>query len=244
MQPAFGRLAVFSKGVHMRKRIGVLLGLFLSTCLASSAQAQTNGYWRNSQPAVGATTDAEVLPFSNLRADRIELFGETGYLRGADAHATFAGGDQSPHSTSSHWLGGAGFGYNIGPYFNLNFDGLANSERVTQTASNGISSISNKENYYTGKFMFNVEYYPFKFCITPILTGGVGAIHIWNNDIFDNDLYHAETDLAYDAGAGLRWDITHNTFAKLIYKATWSKYHNFDDRQRYDGLFFSIGWKF
>jgi hypothetical protein len=223
----------------MRNRIGVLLGLFLSTCLAASAQAQTNGYSQNTQTYTYTAT--QVTPFDNLRADRIELFGEAGYMRGADAHATFVG-DQNTFSTSSHWLGGAGFAYNIGPYFNLNFDGLANAEQVTYT--NDISSISRKQNVYTGKFMFNVEYYPFKFCITPILTGGVGVIHTWNNDIFDNDMYLSETDLAYDAGAGLRWDITHNTFAKLIYKATWSKYHNFDDRQRYDGLYFSIGWKF
>jgi opacity protein-like surface antigen len=194
-------------------------------------------------PASSTYTAPEVLPFSNLRADRIELFAEAGYMRGADAHATIDG-DQQTLSTSSHWLGGAGFGYNIGPYFNLNFDGLANSERLTDTVSNGVSTASSKENVYSGKFMFNVEYYPFKACITPILTGGVGVIYTWNNDIFDNDMYLSETDLAYDAGAGLRWDITRNMFAKVIYKATWSKFHNFDDRQLYDGLFFSIGWKF
>jgi opacity protein-like surface antigen len=72
----------------------------------------------------------------------------------------------------------------------------------------------------------------------------VGAIHTWTDTPFISNRVISETDFAYDAGAGLRWDITNNMFAKLIAKATWTRYHDFNDRERYEGVFFSIGWKF
>jgi opacity protein-like surface antigen len=225
----------------MRKRIGILFAVLVCTCLATSAQAQQDGYWRNTQPIPGTYTAAPQPPMDNLRADRAEIFGEAGYEKGDSSTLTLSNNELETLHTGTQWMGGGGFGYNIGPYINLNFDGLVGAQRQRFTFPDGSNSTLNATD---GKFMFNVEYYPFKWRITPIITGGVGAIHSWTDTINTDGRVLSETDFAYDAGAGLRWDITDNLFAKVIAKATWTRYHYFNDRERYEGVFFSIGWKF
>jgi opacity protein-like surface antigen len=238
----FWRRNPFSKGVGMRNRIGFFFAFLLIAGLANSAQAQQDAY----SGAVQATSGNYTLlqpPPDNSRANKSEIFGEVGYSLGDSTTDNVNGVPQDLKVTPSY-LGGIGLGHNLGSYLNVNIDALFGPERITGRSTGPGNPVVFHENDVLGsRYMFNVEFYPFKTRITPVLTGGVGAMRIFKDNVAPN-VELTEWDLAYNAGAGLRWDLKDSVSLKLIYKVTWTHFHELDENMALQGLFLTFAWRF
>src|SRR5262245_35867351 len=77
----------------------------------------------------------------------------------------------------------------------------------------------------------NVEYNFLRGRISPLLRAGVGF-----HNSSDIDLYagvtHAETDLAWNVGVGLRWNLTDHFILKLMGGLSWTELKDSDDLAR------------
>ncbi len=226
----------------MRNRIVVLFVFSIVAAVAGSAQAQDNEYWRAPAPGTTGYTQLQSPP-DNTRANKSEIFGEVGYQQSDSTSTTFDGLFEDLKVKPSY-LGGIGLGHNFGSYLNANIDATFGPEQITGTVTGPGGSVPVTQNsILVSRYMFNVELYPLKTCITPLLTAGVGAIHTYRGDIAPNTDLN-EWDLAYDAGAGLRWDLKDSISLKLIYKVTWTHFHDFNDNQMFNGLFLTVAWRF
>lgn len=77
--------------------------------------------------------------------------------------------------------------------------------------------------------------------LVPQLSGGLGFMHVNggpHNVDFDG------TELAYNAGAGVRWDVKDWLFVSAIYRGIWTKLEPTDENICMDGFTFSVGLVF
>lgn len=133
------------------------------------------------------------------------------------------------------FVGGFGFGYNIIDYVNLNVDTFFGATDLT--GSSGNISVSGDTTLIG--FDINVDVNVLKSRLTPIVTAGIGFIN-FNGD-FEGFVFD-EIDFSYNVGAGVRWNFTNHFFAKLFYRATWTKIEDADDTLLFHGVTFVIGY--
>lgn len=91
------------------------------------------------------------------------------------------------------------------------------------------------------KYMLNLDLYLIDGPVTPLVTGGAGFLTT-TGILGGSD--RGETNFAYSAGAGVRWDIDKHLFTKLVYRATWSKFEGTAEAMLFHGVFLSAGWIF
>jgi opacity protein-like surface antigen len=135
--------------------------------------------------------------------------------------------------------GGLGFGININEYLNMNFDINFGSKDYKAT----YHSIVLKESVTIGAMNFNLDIYPLKTRFTPLVTAGIGFMS-FSGDVGDSTNSFSETDLSYNVGAGIRWDIIDHVFLKAIYKATWTNLKDSNSTLMFHGPALSIGFIF
>lgn len=130
------------------------------------------------------------------------------------------------------FIGGAGFGYNFNDHVNINADIWFGPSDIRITFEN--DEIANINLSLWG-MDFNIDYNILKKRITPLITGGIGFIYLYeygNKDTF-NLINDSETSLSYNLGAGLRWNISRDVAIKALYKNYWTE---FDDLERHNNL--------
>ena len=113
--------------------------------------------------------------------------------------------------------GGVGFGRNVNDYININATLLIGQATVDVDAG----SFSASDDATVVAPDINIDWNILDTDVTPFVTAGAGLMMFFSDD--------NETDLSYGAGAGLRWDISHDTFLKVWYRAKWFELDETDD---------------
>jgi opacity protein-like surface antigen len=135
-----------------------------------------------------------------------------------------------------------GLGVNLNDHFNLNFDASFFTNFDFKLSQNDV--LVNHSDVDSMSMNLNLDYNILKERITPLVSAGVGFIRFdgsWDNTLFGS---FSETDLTYNLGAGLRWDITDNIGFKAIYRNMWALIKDADDPARFDGISFSLMIRF
>ena len=112
---------------------------------------------------------------------------------------------------------GFGVGRNVNPYVNLNGTLLVAEAEVTAA----VGSFSESSDGTLIAPDFNIDWNIFDTDVTPFVTGGAGLMFFIGDE--------SDTEFSYGAGVGVRWDITHDTFMKVWYRARWFEVDEVDD---------------
>lgn len=215
--------------------------LFLAVCLMVAPYARADQNYLETPE----TRQLQAPPPSNTRDGRGDMFGVVSYSR-SDSATVNGGG--SVLLVSPNLDGGISVGYNVGEHFNLNVDAVAGPARYKDIfyVANASGSIVQRNGWLVRE-LINIELYPFKGPITPLVTGGIG----WTETIFDSPnlagmtpQHVHETDLTLAGGGGLRWDIGNHLSAKLLYRANWTQIKGFDDHLLFHTFYLMIGYRF
>ena len=148
---------------------------------------------------------------------------------------------------------GIGVGYNITDHFNVNSTFTYGTMRME---TKDFDDAGDEQHYFESRDShdiitgdLNLDYYLLADTFTPMLTGGIGFMNV-SGDFDDIDTDEVEdfdvegTNFTYNFGGGLRWDITERAMLKCVYKSTWTKLDNTDDRVRMDGWAINLGVMF
>ncbi len=111
-----------------------------------------------------------------------------------------------------------GYGYNITNNFNINANVNWSQKELRVLGYKDYVNLTGMD--------LNVDYNILNGHITPLLTAGVGFINF--SSVHSDEADTDDTYFSYNAGVGVRWDITKNLFTKLVYdaKATTIKHTN------------------
>lgn len=129
---------------------------------------------------------------------------------------------------------GAGGGYS-GDYFNVNMDVFFGYMGWSATGYD----ISMTNQYFTlTSVEINVDGF-LMYQISPLVTIGAGIMTFKNEEI---DI--TESNLSFNIGAGVRWDITPEIFIKGLYRSTWTKLEDTYTSLCFSGVSIFIGYIF
>lgn len=139
-------------------------------------------------------------------------------------------------------IGGAGFGYNVNDHININSDiwfGPSDINIIFPLAEFEVDVSLFGMN-------FNVDYNLLKKRFTPLVTGGIGFIYLYEYGSGDpaNFINDSETSFSYNLGAGFRWDIYHDLTVKAVYKYHWTEFDDFKDKIKLNGFYLAIAYLF
>lgn len=129
---------------------------------------------------------------------------------------------------------GAGGGYS-GDYFNVNMDMFFGYMGWSATGDD-ISMID--QNFTLTSVGINVDGF-LMYQISPLVTIGAGIITLKNEEI---DI--TESNLSFNMGAGVRWDIMEQIFVKGLYRLTWTKLEDTNKSLCFAGVSIFIGYIF
>lgn len=135
-------------------------------------------------------------------------------------------------------VGGLGLGHNFSDHLSVNSSLYFGSMDITA----GAFGMAAEGDTSLVSLNINIEYNISKNNLTPLFTGGAGFIKF--DGEYDNGPEIKETDLSYNLGAGLRWDIANKFLLKTIYKVTWVKLEDADESMLFNGVNFSAGYMF
>lgn len=132
---------------------------------------------------------------------------------------------------------GFGTGYNFNDNLNINFDMFFSSTDITGSTY-GIQ-ITGDSSVWGYDLNLDVNILKNKF--TPMITGGIGFIN-FSGDFEGHEF--DETDFSYNLGFGIRWDATDHFLIKGLYRSTWTKLEDTDEKITLDGVSVSFGYIF
>lgn len=129
---------------------------------------------------------------------------------------------------------GAGLGVNLNDNINLNFDAWTGGTDIK------LRGLGKADSDLVGVDV-NLDYNILRTEVTPVITGGIGFIR-FSGSLDDRSF--DETDFSYNLGGGVRWDLSRNFFLKGLYRFTWTKLDDTQNRILFDGFSFSVGYVF
>jgi len=130
---------------------------------------------------------------------------------------------------------GIGLGYDFTEKWNLNTDFLFGTINTTGAPEGAKEEIKLSPSLFI--WDVNLDYNFWKHRFSPLLTGGIGCFYFSGDD-------YDEADFSYNLGAGLRWDARDYLFIKAIYRLTWTKMVDTEDRILLDGISLGIGYMY
>jgi opacity protein-like surface antigen len=166
------------------------------------------------------------------------------------------GTHDSVMSFDDAYLYGLGFGYGLNDHFNLN--GEMNWGNMDYRMNWGPYELKGTGSLFTSRL--NLDYNIMKTRLTPVVTGGIGY------DYFDSGIpkgspeyvcwwdpwwgyvcngyveTHHTSEFTWNAGVGLRYDMTSGLFLKLLYDVTWMKV-GAAGTQAFPEYQLQLGWK-
>ena len=175
------------------------------------------------------------------RNGKSELFGTIQTLGSEDVDYLFP--DRLPITLDldSTAVYGIGYGYNFTDHWNLNTDLLFGS--TDADIKIGGTTVGDEDMDYV-LWNVNLDYNILKNRLTPLVTGGIGLMDFNINTKATGLGEVQESNVSFNLGAGVRWDVKDNMLLKLIYKATWTELNHADNDQRFDGVSFSVAYMF
>jgi len=169
------------------------------------------------------------------RAGRMEVFLEGSLYTKGSSDSDIAGTSGSLDLASSG-TGGLGLGVNFGPYVNLNGDFSGGPAKIT--VNQGFPSRTFDDvTLLSG--VGHLDIYPINGPLTPVISGGAGIVHTHSSE---GDT--GETDLTYDVGGGVRWDINKQFMLKALYRARWISFKDTQNDMLQHTFWLQAGFKF
>jgi opacity protein-like surface antigen len=200
-------------------------------------------------------------PFS--RQQRTEVYGIGQYLHSEDINFNGPTGVNVPLKMDDTGLGGFGIAYHFNDYLGIHVDfmfGGATFHGTVPLEQGGNFNVNQDAFIQTGRL--NLDYNIINRRLTPFVTAGIGYQYIetelknlppvgycwwdpwWGYVCGTGQPYAWQTDFTWNAGGGVRWNITDNLMVKAMVGATWLEYSGTHGvTTQIEGIF-SIGWSF
>jgi opacity protein-like surface antigen len=196
------------------------------------------------------------------RQGRTEVYGIGQYLHSDDINFNGPFGTVKTKMDDTG-LGGFGIAYHFTDFISVHGDfmfGGATFSANLPLENGGTTFVSQDAFIQTGRF--NVDYNIINRRLTPFVTAGIGYQYTeteltqlpavsycwwdpwWGWICETSHPYAYQTDFTWNAGGGLRWDITDSLVVKAMVGATWLEYSGAHGiTTQLEGIF-SIGWSF
>lgn len=144
---------------------------------------------------------------------------------------------------------GIGLGYNITAQLNVNTAFRFGSIKLeTGDADHQETHMfESRDDHDVLMGDLNLDYYFMPQAFSPLISGGIGLMKISGDfdDLHNRVDFDVEgTNLTCNLGLGFRWDMAENILLKGIYKNTWTKLENTEDRMRMRGWAINLGMMF
>jgi opacity protein-like surface antigen len=196
------------------------------------------------------------------RAPSLEIYGVGQYLRSDDIRFRGPWGDVKTEMNDTG-LGGFGVGYHFNHYLSVRMEfmfGGASSKMSAPDQFGGMLQAEQDGFLHTGRF--NLDYNIINRRLTPFVTAGIGYQYLemelrhlppvpvcwwdpwWGWVCGYAEPYASETAFTWNAGAGVRWDVTDFFFMKLLGGANWLQYSGASSITTQIEAMFSVGWRF
>jgi len=169
------------------------------------------------------------------RAYSTEIYAITQIL-GADEVAGLH--DTIEISTDTTPVYGVGMGVNFGAHLNLNSEIMLGWLDIEGTLAGDPPVNVRTDNQQIWLWNLNLDYNILKGRLTPLITAGGGVFG------YNGDDRVGETHGSYNAGAGVRWDVSKHLAVRVIYRSTWWEIEDVEDPFRFDGVTASLIWMF
>ena len=199
-------------------------------------------------------------PYS--RQQKTEVYGIGQYLH--SENISFNGPTGSVNTKMDDTgLGGFGFAWHFSDFFSIHTDFMFGSATFSGETplEHSLGTTHFKQDAFIQTGRFNVDYNIINRRLTPFITAGIGYQYLetelentygtacywdpWYGYVCYSGHYSAwETDFTWNAGAGLRWNITDNLLIKAMAGATWLEYSSAHGVTTQFEAVFSIGWTF
>jgi opacity protein-like surface antigen len=196
------------------------------------------------------------------RQGKTEVYGIGQYLSSGNINFNGPFGNV-PIKMDDTGLGGFGVAYHFTDFISIHGDfmfGNATFSGDLPIQTGGTIFIKQDAFINTGRF--NVDYNIINRRLTPFVTAGLGYQYLetelknlppvnfcwwdpwWGYICETSQPFASRTDFTWNAGAGLRWNITDNLVVKAMGGATWLEYGGAHGvTTQIEGIF-SIGWSF
>lgn len=177
---------------------------------------------------------------------------------------SFENGTQA--NLDAGWGFGFGFGYNFTDHFNLGGEFAWNYVGYQGTATPAAGNLSGPVNVsgtlYTSTLRAAATYNFLKSAVTPFVSGGVGWTYVdtgvQNGPAQPFCWYYpwwgywcgtyAPTKTlegwSYNAGVGVRWDITRKFYARALAQEQWTQFGGYTGSQNWTSYRVDLGFKF
>ncbi len=166
------------------------------------------------------------------RTHEYDFFGAVQIL--GDDRDTFGNGASAVRQDDTI-VGGIGVGWFINEHLNLNTD-------VMFGVVDLIGSIRTVQADF-GLWNVNLDWYPWKSAITPVLTGGVGLLSYRAQMAPVSQSGFEDEDFSYNLGGGIRWDINDQWFAKAVYRVIRARWDGADNNVTIESISVMLGVK-
>jgi opacity protein-like surface antigen len=194
------------------------------------------GFVLSTQAQIASVTE----PYQ--RAQNTEVYGIGQFLSSSDINATSPGGSNVKIKMADTGLGGFGLAYHFSDHFSVRGDFMFGSATFEGNEPiQGGGTLNVKQNAFIQTGRLNLDYNIINRRITPFVTAGIGYQYLettlqnaspvtgcywnpwWGWVCYQTKPSAWETDFAWNAGAGLRWNINDNLFVKATAGATGSE---------------------
>jgi opacity protein-like surface antigen len=210
----------------------------------------------------GAGGQAASISESPERAQKTEIYVIGQYLHTDDLKFEGPSGDVTM-SVDDTGLGGFGLGYHFNQFLALRGEfmfGGTSFHGDLPTELGGVIAIDQDAFIQTGRI--NVDYNILDRRLTPFVTAGLGYQYLetelerlppvsycwwdpfWGWLCTTDEPSASDTFFTWNAGVGVRWDISDQLFIKVLGGANWVDYSNTKDIVTQFEAVFSLGWRF
>ncbi len=169
-----------------------------------------------------------------FRREGLEIFGIYQMVRGDTAEFSDVG---VKLGFNDNRLYGFGLGINLSENINVNTDVLFSTSEVDISTPLGSGSVDADLVFWD----INVDYNILRERFSPVISAGAG---FFNSQTSDTIPSIDETDVSFNFGAGVRWDVVDGVFFKAMYRWTFTKIEESDENILFDGLSLSLGLRF
>ncbi len=184
------------------------------------------------------------------RQNKFDVYGIGEYLHQGDTTYPTVSGSTVKMTMDDTGLGGVGMAWHFNDFIAVHGDFLFGPATFHAQGAGGPSLALGQDGFLqTGRI--NLDYNIINRRLTPFITAGLGYQYAQVEENYPYNYYHyyynnyySETDFTWNAGAGIRWNITDRFFIKATGGAQWLQYQDAQNITTQIEASFAIGMTF